>query len=122
LNDRVFFWPGISSGPISFGVRHFESYVADQPVILRVSTGALFDSNARARPSFCRFNSGSPRCSNGAASPRGPNTFVSCSKADFAPCNVAEVTFREKVVLPLTIEVSESISGSWRLLESEENL
>ena len=33
LNGRVFFWPGAVGGPISYGVRHFERYQNEKPVI-----------------------------------------------------------------------------------------
>lgn len=114
LNERVFFWPGKSTGPISYGVRHFERYADEQPAMLRISTADLFASNSNFSPLFCRFNSGSPRCSNGVGSPRGPNTFVTCSQANFTPSKVVEVIFAGKVNLPTVIEIAESFNGPWR--------
>jgi len=94
LNERVFFWPGNKNGPISYGQRHFERHATERPVILRVSTADLYRENRNACPLYCRYNSGSPRCSNGVGSPRGPSTFVSSADADYAPCNVVEVTYQ----------------------------
>src|SRR5713226_8687082 len=33
LNERVFFWPGTQDGPIAYGVRHFERYANESPVL-----------------------------------------------------------------------------------------
>src|SRR5262249_48751140 len=93
INGRIFFWPGTATGPISYGVRHFERYRNEHPVILRVSLQSLLVENPAVTPKFCRYNSGSPRCSNGYKSPRGPKTFVSAQEFDGTPSNVVEVTF-----------------------------
>jgi Family of unknown function (DUF7002) len=85
LNERVFFWPGTSGGPINHGHRHYERYAHESPIIVRVSTAELYAANPGSDPLFCRYNSGSPRCSNGRGSPRGPNTFLSAGEVDFTP-------------------------------------
>lgn len=118
LNERVFFWPGREAGPISYGERHVQRYVNEKPVILRVTTADLLSVNPDIHPLFCRFNSGSPRCSNGVGSPRGPNTFVRCGQADFTPSKVVEVTLTEKANLPSTIEAADSITGPWKDLRT----
>src|SRR5690349_953171 len=33
LNNRIFFWPGTSDGPIDYGVRHFNRYRDELPVL-----------------------------------------------------------------------------------------
>lgn len=116
LNQRVFFWPGWHDRPISYGERHFVRYAGEEPVIIRVSTADIFTSNTDNGPLFCRFNSGSPRCSKGVGSPRGPNTFLPCYQADFTPSKVVEVTFVEKVNLPERIEIAHSVTGPWQRL------
>lgn len=116
LNERVFFWPGNHNGPISYGERHFERYVDEHPVIVRIPTEDLFASNSTAEPTFCRYNSGSPRCSQGVGSPRGPRTFLSCASADFTAGKVVEVTFVQNVELPRSTELSDSAFGPWRPL------
>jgi hypothetical protein len=110
LNDRVFFWPGGTHGPISHGVRHFERYADERPVILLVSTGDLLAANSKNAPLFCRYNSGSPRCSNGMKSPRGPMTFVAGPNADFRASKTVEVTFSGRVRLPTTVEAGPATS------------
>ena|SRR5712691_7943752 len=70
LNGRIFFWPGSAAGPIPHGIRHFERYEQECPVILRVEFQSLLHANPGAEPLYCRYNSGSPRCSNGKKSPR----------------------------------------------------
>ncbi|UUO07895.1 hypothetical protein M4951_06160 [Blastopirellula sp. J2-11] len=114
LNKRVFFWPGTSHGPISYGERHFLRYENDQPVILRVATADLFQTNSDVSPLYCRYNSGSPRCTGGKGSPRGPVTFALAEDADFTASNVVEVTFLNQVTLPARVEASDSINGPWR--------
>lgn len=114
LNERVFFWPGTASGPISYGVRHFERYKDEQPVVIRVSAEELFGLNADSTPLFCKYNSGSPRCSGGIGSPRGPATFVAAAAAGFRPPQCVEVTFAGGgVLLPPQALTSGAPTGPW---------
>ena len=116
LNERVFFWPGGPSGPIAYGLRHFGRYTQERPALLRISTEALFAANRKARPLFCRYNSGSPRWSRGVPSPRGPATFLPAKRAAFSPANVVEVAVVGGVVLPASTELGNNPSGPWRRL------
>jgi hypothetical protein len=116
LNDRVFFWPGDQRGPISYGIRHFEAYRDEQPSILRVRMEDLLNANLDGVPLFCRYNSGSPRCSYGKKSPRGPNTFVVAANFAESPGRVVEVTFLAPVVLPPGTEGGNHPSGPWHRL------
>lgn len=114
LNRRVFFWPGSKNGlPIAYGVRHYERYAAEHPVVLRISTHALFTANNGLTPEFCRYNSGSPRWTYGRASPRGTSTFAPCDQADFGAANVVEVTFPGTVKLSAQVEMGASPAGPW---------
>jgi hypothetical protein len=116
LNERVFFWPGTEGGPISYGLRHFERYAGEKPVILRILSQDMFDKNEDQEPQFCPYNSGSPRCSNGLGSPRGPKTFVTCEVAEFTASKVVEVTYVLKALLPRKVEISDCPQGPWRPL------
>ena len=102
LNRHVFFWPGNASGPIDYGVRHFSRYedIGERLVVLRVPTLDLVTANHSCPPKFCRYNSGSPRCSGGKKSPRGEDTFQPGSSVSGAPSKVVEVVFGGKVWLP----------------------
>ncbi|MEX2389758.1 MAG: hypothetical protein WD534_17910, partial [Phycisphaeraceae bacterium] len=102
LNSLVFLWPDTSSGPVPYGIRHFERYQCEDPVILRVPTRDAVDQNVDPGPQVCRFNSGSPRCSQGRPSPRGPETFQPLASADFTAGRVVEVVFQEAFNLPST--------------------
>lgn len=112
LNRRVFFWPGTAVGPISYGARHFARYAAESPVVLRVRTQDVFSLNADRAPEFCRYNSGSPRCSGGKRSPRGPDTFRVHGAFVGTSSNVVEVTFVDGVALP-AFEVGVLREGAW---------
>jgi uncharacterized protein DUF7002 len=117
LNGRVFFWPGTAAGqPIDYGLRHFERYEDEAPAILRVPTSDLFRANPGIQPEFCRFNSGSPRCTQGNRSPRGPDTFQACGQTTYGRSAVVEVTFPGPVRLPATTYVTRSPSGPWTVL------
>ena len=116
LNGRVFFWPGTHSGPIAYGMRHFDRYQHEEPVVLRVPLDLLLEENAGVDPGFCKFNSGSPRCSSGRRSPRGSRTFVTSSDAPFSRTQVVEVTFRDSVILPECVEFAGSYAGPWQRL------
>lgn len=116
LNRRIFFWPGTAAGPIGFGVRHFECYESERPVIFRIDFRSLLPANPSTEPLYCRYNSGSPRCSNGEKSPRGPDTFLSAPKFNGIPSRVVEVTFESQIRLPADSELGEHPTGPWRSL------
>lgn len=116
LNGRVFFWPGTEDGPISYGRRHFERYQDEKPVIIRVPTESLLAANPAVLPRFCKYNSGSPRCSNGIRSPRGPETFLSAEGFDGTPSTVVEATFDTEILLPVGTHFGTHPSGPWRKL------
>jgi hypothetical protein len=115
LNDRVFFWPGGARGPSPYGVRHYERYAAEKPSILRISTAALLAQNPTQPPLYCRYNSGSPRCSNGVKSPRTTRTFLSGDEADFGVGEIVEVTFIGDIQLPAELHVGHSPAGPWQI-------
>jgi len=117
LNRRVFFWPGTAAGPTPYGLRHFQRYAGEDPVIVRVATADLFDLNASSSIEFCRYNSGSPRCSGGKRSPRGPNTFVEAMSFEGTTSDVVEVTLRNVARLPNVWELGDSPTGPWRVGE-----
>lgn len=113
LNQKVFFWPGTSRGPISYGVRHYDRYREEAPAIIRVSTASIVDANNGNPPLFCRYNSGSPRCSNGQLSPRSLMTFRPAVQVEFGVARVVEVVFEEVAVLPGDAEIGQAPSGPW---------
>jgi len=116
LNRRIFFWPGTAAGPISYGIRHFERYENEKPVILRLHFDTLLQANPAAMPRYCRYNSGSPRCSNGEKSPRGPDTFMLAADFSETPSKVVEVTFDTEMRLPVNTELGEQPRGPWKRL------
>jgi len=113
LNQRVFFWPGTSGGPIDYGWRHFARYEEERPVVIRVQTRSLLRANPTNPPLFCRYNSGSPRCSGGARSPRGAATFQTASENSFIPSEVVEVTFVGRSSLPDDAELRGASWADW---------
>ena len=116
LNNRVFFWPGKDGGPSDYGVRHFERYENEHPVILRVGFRSLVAANPSAKPLFCAYNSGSPRCYMGNKSPRGPNTFLEAQRFAGTLSEVVEVTFEREILLPSDTEYAQHPTGKWRTL------
>lgn len=118
LNKRIFFWPGTSAGPNDYGVRHFDRYADEHPVILRVEFESLRTSNLRAIPLFCRYNSGSPRCipPDGKKSPRGPRTFLPAVDFEGTPSTVVEVTFDIEMALPRSTQFGDHPRGPWKVL------
>jgi hypothetical protein len=116
LNKRIFFWPGTQKTAIPHGLRHFEHYKDEDPVLLRVKLESLLGSNPSAIPLFCRFNSGSPRCSYGKKSPRGPNTFLPVRTFSGTPSQVVEVTFDCQLTMPPDAEFGRRPTGPWKLL------
>jgi len=116
LNTLVFFWPGSGDSPISYGCRHFERYRSERPSIIRVPTRTLVQAATASGPLFCRYNSGSPRCSKGIPSPRGAATFREAREVDFTPAQVVEVTFALGVDLPADTHVAQGAQGPWRRL------
>ena len=118
VNEHVFFWSGWERGLVDYGLRHFERYSSERPIILRVPFLSLRDQNPGAATLFCRYNSGSPRWSGGRPSPRGPETFQHALTCDFTPGQVVEVVFRDSVALSRDVEFANGFSGPWRPFES----
>lgn len=116
LNSRVFFWPGTEHGPIDYGQRHYARYASEHPAILRIAFSSLTEYNAATVPLFCKYNSGSPRWSNGAAPSRGAETFQPAVLAPFSAGEVIEVTFLNQVFLPEDVEHAEHPYGPWTRL------
>jgi len=116
LNHHVFFWVGWDHEPVGAGLRHFNRYRHERPVVLRVRFADLVDANADVVPLFCKYNSGSPRCSYGSPSPRGSRTFVSAQDALFSPSKVVEVVFPGSVTLPDGTEQADGYGGPWQPL------
>jgi hypothetical protein len=116
LNNRVFFWPGTAEKPISYGMRHFEHYREEKPAILRIHFQSLIDLNPSVQARFCRYNSGSPRCSHSQKSPRGPDTFQFAEDFDEKPSQVVEVTFDQPLALPAMTTVAFLPTGPWQPL------
>ncbi len=116
LNHLVFFWPGSGAGPNEYGLRHFERYASEEPVVIRVPTADLLRVNGDVTPLFCAYNSGSPRYTNGRASPRGPSTFASADRFAWGYGRVVELTFAAPLRLPSTTEYGFRPDGPWRVL------
>jgi hypothetical protein len=115
LNQHIFFWPGWETRMIDYGDRYLEHYSSEMPVVFRVRFRSIRAENPNAEPLFCKYNSGSPRCSHGQRSPRGPQTFSTAQSADFTPKNVKEVVFRDAVSLPADTEYKNG-DDQWRPL------
>lgn len=100
LNSHIFFWPGTEGGPIDYGRRHFKRYKdkGEDCAVLAIPTRDLIAANPA--PRFCRYNSGSPRCSGGKPSPRGQSTFTPASDFSGSPSEVVELTFERQTHLP----------------------
>jgi hypothetical protein len=116
LNQRVFFWPGRDVGPNDYGWRHYGRYESEKPVVVRVPFDALVEANPDVIPLFAKYNSGSPRWSNGAAPSRGSRTFVSADAAPFSAGDVVEVTFQGRVQLRASVEMGDRPDGDWQPL------
>jgi hypothetical protein len=119
LNRRIFFWPGSKLTPIDYGMRHFAHYESDNPVILRIDLDSLVQGNPLLTPHFCRYNSGSPRCSHGKRIPRSPRTFLAATHFVGTPSQVVEITFQSEIRLPLTTEFGRSPGGPWKTLKRD---
>jgi hypothetical protein len=100
-------------GPNDYGRRHFSRYEAERPRVLRVPFVAVVAMNPDSSPFVCRFNSGSPRCSGGRKSPRGPRTFIATTDFGRAPSDVVELTFLDGVALPPETETAATYDGPW---------
>lgn len=114
LNRYVFFWPGTVRGPNDYGVRHFARYRRSGPVLIRIPFTSVVDTGAT--PLFCRFNSGSPRCSRGLRSPRGSRTFLLAGFFGEGAQRVVEVVFEDSILLPGSIESATDPAGPWQPL------
>jgi hypothetical protein len=108
LNSFVYFWPGTAEGPNDYGRRHLARYAKiEDAAVLRIPTASLLAANPTLTPHASAYNSGSPRCSGGRKSPRGPDTFLPFANFPHTPGKVIELTFKAPVSLPWrAVEVS----------------
>ena len=120
LNRRVFFWPGWEHKPIPSGENYIKRYRSERPAILRLRFDSLCSHNQEREPSFCKFNSGSPRSYLGRRSLRGRTTFLPAHEFPYAPSDVVEVTFRNWVTLPPDTDVSDDSEDGWIALFTEQ--
>ena len=114
INAHVFFWPGTSAGPVEAGRHHFERYLHESPVIIRIDTDRV-TSDALL---FSRYNSGAPRCSGGKNSHRGASTYLPADKFTGTVSKVVEIVAPGKMLLPDSTEFSDSPGGPWQSLFS----
>ncbi len=114
LNQYIFFWPGNEENPIRYGQNHFMRYLTEDPVVLKVSTKLVFAKNTSV--SFCKYNSGAPRCNAGQGSPRGSDTFMPSGSATFKRSDVKEVVFHSEIKLPDEIIYKKLSESEWKVL------
>lgn len=113
INQHVFFWPGTETGPVSPGRNHYPKYAKEPVAILRIPTTALFAANQGSDPLFCPYNSGAPRCSGGAKSPRGPQMHYTAVHFPGTNAKVVGVAFRREVMLPEQVQIGSTVAGPW---------
>jgi len=113
INEHVFFWPGGLRGPIGAGLRHYEHYHSEGPVMLRVNTRCRLALNPDLVPLFSKHNSGAPRVVAGRRSPRGSRSYLTSGEFVGSVSDVVEVAFRGPVAVPDDTEFLESYSGPW---------
>ncbi len=113
LNRYVFFWPGKEDGPSDYGVRHFQRYQSERPVVIRIRTKDALKGSRRDGLRLCAYNSGAPRCSAGRKSPRGPETFLPLSEFPHGVSRVVEVVVEHEVELPTGAEVGHHPQGPY---------
>lgn len=109
LNNRVFFWPTINRLK-----RHFDRYVHEEPVILKIRTEDILGLNNDVLLS--RLNSGATRCHpsyGGSPPPRGSETFIPVNNWNLGVSSVAEVTVIDECQLPDHYFVGEHYHGPW---------
>jgi len=117
LNRRVFLWPGTAAAPVSPGRRHFDHYRReDGVVVLRVSLRSLLAANPTSEFFVEKCNSGAARHNGGRPAERGLNTFCLLRDAYFAPSDVVEFSFIDRVELPPDTEFSTALEGPWQAL------
>jgi hypothetical protein len=117
LDQHVFFWPGVDSGPIKYGARLLDHYEGERPAVLRVGVVELFDANLELTPLFCAFNSGAPRMQGSRRGARGPDLFLPAHRFPRPAGKAIELVFRGGVNLPSGAEFR-TVEGTWVPLES----
>lgn len=98
LNCIVFFWPGYHDGPIASGRRLHGTYEREHPLVLRIPTADLFES--QSHPLFAIFNTGATRMQKGMKISRGLNEFRDAATCLRKASEVKEVGFASSVALP----------------------
>jgi hypothetical protein len=100
LNGLTYFWPGNDQAPNGAGRRLLSRYEADGPLVLRIPTKDLLDTNAGLQPLFSPFNSGAPRYHSGRRAKRGPDLFRPLAEFPRRASEVVELAFAGNTALP----------------------
>ncbi len=114
LNSRIFFWPGTDTGLADDGVRMFQRSGAESSIMIRIDSRSLIDANGSGAIDLSGCNAGAGWIEGGRKSRRGLHVFEPLASFSRPALGVAEITFRETVVLPCDTRYADRADGPWR--------
>jgi hypothetical protein len=100
LNNRVYFWPGTSVGPIAEGVRLLSHGSSVPSAIIRVDSKSLLESNEQAAILVATCNTGATWVNGSDKSLRALDLFRPLSEYSDDPRAIVEVSFINAARLP----------------------
>ncbi len=114
LNERTYFWPGTSIGPVTEGIRLLATHGSSLPaVVIRVQSMALLEANANATMHVATCNTGAAWMDGSGMSRRALDAF--CPLPEYANDTraIVEVSFVNAARLPKCSEYSAKLIGPW---------
>jgi len=113
LNERTYFWPGTSIGPVADGIRLLAVHGWSMPaVIIRVESKSLMQANEHASIQVATCNTGATWVDGSGKSRRSLDLFCRLPEYSDDPQSIVEVSFVDVARLPRCSEYStESVQG-----------
>src|SRR5262249_40220903 len=114
LNERTYFWPGTSIGPVADGIRFLGAHGSSIPsAIIRVQSMSLIEANAPATMHVATCNTGASWVDGSEKSRRTLDAFRPLPEYSNDPQAIVEVSFVNAARLPKCSEYSTKFLGPW---------
>lgn len=122
LNERVFFWPGTSSGPIAEGIRLLAGHPATLPaVVIRIETKSLIETNEASVFQVATCNTGAAWLDGSKKSRRSFDLCCALASYTADPGAIIEISLPGSAILPGSAEYSVGGLDRWTAVGSKDS-
>jgi hypothetical protein len=117
LNERAYFWPGTSTGPVADGIHLLAGHGSPMPAaMIRVGSKSLMELNEHAAIYVATCNTGASWADGSGKSRRAPDFFRPLPEYSGDSQAIVEVSFVKSARLPNCSEYSTTSVQGWELL------